>query len=152
MEDLLLIAELDTACPPSVGQMLERLRQEVAELRGEVTQLRRENLELRQQAGYWKGQHAQAVKRIEQLQQEVEQLRGENRKLQSQAFGRKTEKDASQDRSNVLCLTTTISPLSDNYPLAVTSQHAFSPKTPFTPRLRALWAKKHAFPSATYVN
>ena len=101
MEDLLLIAELDTACPPSVGQMLEQLRQEVAELRGEVTQLRRENLELRQQAGYWKGQHAQAVKRIEQLQHDVEHFRGENRKLQSQAFGRKTEKDASQDRSNV---------------------------------------------------
>lgn len=102
MEDLLLIAELDTACPPSVGQMLEQLLQEVAELRGEVTQLRRENLELRQQAGYWKGQHAQAVKRIERLQLDVEHLRGENRKLQSQAFGRKTEKDASQDRSNVL--------------------------------------------------
>jgi cell division septum initiation protein DivIVA len=102
MKDLLLIAELDTACPPSVGQLLEQLRQEVAELRGEVTQLRRENLELRQQAGYWKGQHAKAVKRIEQLQHEVEQLRGENRKLQSQAFGRKTEKNASQDRGNVL--------------------------------------------------
>lgn len=50
------------------------------------------------------------------------------------------------------CLTTTISSLSDNYPLAVTSQHAFSPKTPFTPRLRAFWAKKHAFQSASYVN
>jgi len=85
MEDLPLIAELDTACPPSVGQMLEQLRQEVAELRGEVTQLRRENLELRQQAGYWKGQHAQAVKRIEQLQHDAEHLRGENRQLQSQA-------------------------------------------------------------------
>jgi transposase len=102
MEDLLLIAELDTACPPSVGQLLGQLRQEVVELRGEVARLRRENLELRQQAGYWKGQHAQAVKRIEQLQQDVEHLRGENRKLQSQAFGRKTEKDASQDRSNIL--------------------------------------------------
>ena len=102
MEDLLLVAELDAACSLSVGQMLGQLRQEVAELRGEVTQLRRENLELRQQAGYWKGQHAQAVKRIEQLQHDVEHLRGENRKLRSQAFARKTEKDACQDRSNHL--------------------------------------------------
>jgi transposase len=102
MEDLLLGTELDTGCLPSVGQLLGQLRQEMAEVRGEVTRLRRENLELRQQAGYWKGQHAQAVKRIEQLQQEVEQLRGENRKLQSQLFGRKTEKEARQDRSNHL--------------------------------------------------
>jgi FtsZ-binding cell division protein ZapB len=102
MEDLRLIAELDTACTPSVGRILGQLRQEVAELRGEATQLRRENLELRQQAGYWKGQHAQAVKRIEQLQHEAEHLRSENRPLQSQAFGRKTEKEARQDRSKVL--------------------------------------------------
>ena len=102
MEDLLLIAELDTACLPSVGRVLGQLRQEVAELRGEVAGLRRENCELRQQAGYWKGQHAQAVKRVEQLQQDVEHLRGENRKLQSQAFGRKTEQNACQDRSNHL--------------------------------------------------
>lgn len=102
MEDLLLVTERDTAFRPSVGQLLGQLRQEMAEVRGEVARLRRENLELRQQAGYWKGQHAQAVKRIEQLQQEVEQLRGENRKLQSQLFGRKTEKEARQDRSNHL--------------------------------------------------
>lgn len=102
MEDLLLVTELETVCQPSFGQLLDQLRQELAEVRGEVARLRRENLELRQQAGYWKGQHAQAVKRIEQLQKEVEQLRGENRKLQSQLFGRKTEKETRPDRGNHL--------------------------------------------------
>jgi transposase len=102
MEDLLLIADRDTACVPSLGQLLGQLRRELAEVRGDVARVRRENLELRQQAGYWKVQHAQAVKRIEQLQHEVEHLRGENRKLQSQLFGRKTEKETRQDRSNHL--------------------------------------------------
>ena len=88
---------------------LRELRQEVAELRAEVPQLRaevarlqQENLELRQQVGYWKGMHAQALRRIETLQQEVEHLRGENKKLQAQLFGQKSEKQSSQDRSNPL--------------------------------------------------
>jgi transposase len=96
-------------CPPDLRALVAQLRQEVAELRAEVPQLRdevarlrRENLELRQQVGYWKGMHAQALRRIEQLQQEVEHLRGENAKLQAQLFGRKSEKQSSRDRSNHL--------------------------------------------------
>ena len=67
-----------------------------------MARLRRENLELRQQVGYWKGMHAQALRRLEQLQQEVEQLRGANAQLQAQLFGRKSEKQSSPERSNHL--------------------------------------------------
>ena len=74
MEDLLLATELDTACRSSVGRLVGKLRQDIAEMRGEVARLRRENLELRQQAGYWKSQHRRAVKRIEQLQQRIKSL------------------------------------------------------------------------------
>jgi transposase len=97
---------------PDLTALVAKLRQEVAELRAEaaevpqvrdeVARLRGENLELRQQVGYWKGMHAQALRRLEQLQQEVEQLRGENAKLQAQLFGRKSEKQSSRDRSNHL--------------------------------------------------
>jgi transposase len=99
-------------CSPDLSALVAQLCQEVAELRGEVAEvpqlrdevarLRRENLELRQQVGYWKGMHAQALRRIEQLQQEVEHFRGENAKLQAQLFGRKSEKQSSRDRSNHL--------------------------------------------------
>jgi transposase len=82
--------------------LVRELRQEVAELRQEMAQLRRENLELRQQAGYWKGQHARAVQRIQELERDVEHFRGENAKLQAQLFGRKSEKRSSRDRSNYL--------------------------------------------------
>jgi transposase len=94
---------------PDLTVLVAELRQEVAELRAEIPPLRsevarlqRENLELRQQVGYWKSMHAQALRRIEELQQEVEQLRGENAKLQAQLFGRRSEKQSSQDRSNHL--------------------------------------------------
>lgn len=100
MEDLVECAR-DTDSPALV-RMLAQLRQEVAELRVEVSGLRRENLELRQQAGYWKGMHAQACRRIAELQQEVEHWRGENRKLQADSFGRKSEKQSHKDRSNQL--------------------------------------------------
>ena len=56
--------------------LITQFRQEVAALRAEVAGLRRENLELRQQAGYCKGMHAQAIRRLAALEQEVEQLRG----------------------------------------------------------------------------
>src|SRR5712692_4606960 len=102
MEDLLLEPVLDWDWPPSVADLLAQLRQEVAELRTEVARLRRENLELRQQAGYWKGMHAQACRRIVELEKQVEHLQGENRKLQAQAFGRKSEKQGRSDRSNQL--------------------------------------------------
>jgi transposase len=102
MEDLLLEPEVDTQHHRSVMLVVSQLRQEVIDLRAEVAPLKRENLELRQQAGYWKGMHAQACQRIAVLEAEVEQLRGENRKLQAQAFGRKSEKQSRKDRSNDL--------------------------------------------------
>ena len=78
------------------------LAAEIAELRREVDGLRRENLELRQQAGYWKGMRAKAVRRIEGLEADNDQLRGEVRGLRDQLFGRKSEKATPRDRSNVL--------------------------------------------------
>jgi transposase len=102
MEDLLLEPGLEVECPPSLAELLADLRQEVAELRAEVSRWRRENLELRQQAGYWQSRHADAVRRIAALEKENEHLRGENRKLQTQAFGRKSEKQSCSDRSNQL--------------------------------------------------
>src|SRR5689334_16998771 len=94
---------------PELGALVAELRQEVAELRAEVPRLRaevgllqRENLELRQQVGYWKGMHAQALRRLEALHQEVEHLRGENKQLQAQLFGQKSEKQSPEDRSNRL--------------------------------------------------
>jgi transposase len=102
MEGLLLESDSDTNHLPSPVSLLARLHQEVVALRAEVAGLRRENLELRQQAGYWKGMHAQAGRRLAELEQELEQLRGENRKLQDQAFGRKSEKQSGSDRSNQL--------------------------------------------------
>lgn len=82
--------------------LIAQLRHEVAGLRADVVRLRRENLALRQQGGYWKGMHAQALRRLEELQREVEHLRGENQKLQAQLFGRKSEKQTTADRSNQL--------------------------------------------------
>ena len=102
MEDLLLEPACDADVLASALQLIAELRHEVAQLRAEVTGLRRENLELRQQAGYWKGMHAQACRRIAELETEVEYLRGQNRKLQAQAFGRKSEKQSRSDRSNQL--------------------------------------------------
>src|SRR5258708_16973808 len=102
MEDLLLEPVCDAELFAPAPQLIAQLRQEVAELRADVAGLRRENLELRQQAGYWKGMHAQACRRIAELETEVEHLHGENRKLQAQAFGRKSEKQSRSDRSNQL--------------------------------------------------
>ena len=102
MEELLLepCAAADGLTPAL--HLIAQFRQEVAALRAEVAGLRRENLELRQQAGYWKGMHAQAVRRIAALEQDVEQLRGQNRQLQAQAFGRQSEQSPARDRSNHL--------------------------------------------------
>jgi transposase len=54
------------------------------------------------EVGYWKSQHAKAVKRIEQLKEELDQSRGQVRALQDKLFGRKSEKSAGSDRSNDL--------------------------------------------------
>jgi transposase len=102
MQGLLLEPASDTNDLPSAGAFLAQLHQEVAALRAEVAGLRRANLELRQQAGYWKGMHAQAGRRLAELEQELEHLRGENRQLQAQQFGRQSEKQSRRDRSNEL--------------------------------------------------
>ena len=102
MEALLLEPVAATDGLTAALQLIAQCRREVAALRDEVAGLRCENLELRQQAGYWKGMHAQAVRRIAALEHEVEQLRGENRQLQAQAFGRQSEQSAARDRSNHL--------------------------------------------------
>jgi transposase len=82
--------------------LVTRLLAEVDQLRAEVAGLRRENLEWRMQAGYWRSRHADAVRRIAALVQENEQLRGEVRKLQAERFGRRSEKQSANDRSNQL--------------------------------------------------
>src|SRR5471032_1043273 len=102
MEDLLLDPCLDMELRPSAAPEFALFRQELAELRAEVARLRRENLELRQQAGYWQSRHADAVRRIAALEQENEHLRGEIRKLQAEQFGRRSEKQSGNDRSNEL--------------------------------------------------
>jgi transposase len=102
MEALLLEPASDTESLASAVRLIAQLRQDVAALHAEVAGLRRENLELRQQAGYWKGMHAQACRRFAELEQEAEHLRGANRQLQAQAFGRQSEKQSRRDRSNEL--------------------------------------------------
>jgi transposase len=58
--------------------------------------------DFRREVGYWKSQHAKAVKRIEQLKEELDQSRGQVHALQDKLFGRKTEKSAHSDRSHDL--------------------------------------------------
>jgi transposase len=58
--------------------------------------------DFRREVGYWKSQHANAVKRIEQLKEELDQSRGQTRALQDKLFGRKSEKSSPSDRSNEL--------------------------------------------------
>jgi transposase len=58
--------------------------------------------DFRREVGYWKSQHAKAVKRIEQLKEELDQSRGQVHALQDKLFGRKSEKSAGSDRCNDL--------------------------------------------------
>jgi len=58
--------------------------------------------DFRREVGYWKSQHAKAVKRIELLKEELDQSRGQVHALQDKLFGRKSEKSAGSDRSNDL--------------------------------------------------
>jgi hypothetical protein len=46
------------------------------------------------EVGYWKSQHAKAVRRIEQLKEDLDQARGQVHALQDKLFGRKSEKSA----------------------------------------------------------
>src|SRR4030042_305018 len=71
----------------------------VQRLERALEQLQRD---FRREVGYWKSQHAKAVKRIEQLKEELDQSRGQVHALQDKLFGRKSEKSAGSDRSNDL--------------------------------------------------
>jgi len=71
---------------------VQRLERELEKLRAEF----------RWEVGYWKSQHAGAVKRIGRLTEELDQARGQVRSLQDKLFGRKSEKSAGTDRSNDL--------------------------------------------------
>jgi transposase len=97
-----LVDPLPATEPIELSELVRQLCLEVGGLRLEIADLRRENAELRQQVGYWKAQHARAVRRAERLEADLEQLRGENRELRDQLFGRKTETASAQDRSNRL--------------------------------------------------
>jgi transposase len=100
--EVALLSPLSATKPTELPELVRQLCRQVADPRQEVTDLRRENAGRRQQAGYWKAQHARAVRRAEQLEADLEQLRGENRKLRDQLFGRKSETASPQDRSNRL--------------------------------------------------
>ena len=102
MDGVLLPLVESGSANADLAALVVRLLAEVDQLRAEVAGLRRENLELRQQAGYWRSQHAAAVRRIKALEQENEWLRGENHKLRAEIFGRRSEKHSGSDRSNDL--------------------------------------------------
>ena len=92
------------------ASLLVRLLADMDQLRADMAQLRRENLQWRQQAGYWQSRHADALRRLASVQQENEQLRGEIRKLQAERFGRRSEKQATSDRSHELDDSATTTP------------------------------------------
>jgi transposase len=71
----------------------------VQRLERALEQLRRD---FHREVGYWKSQHADAVKRIARLTEELDQSRGQVRTLQDKLFGRKSEKSAQGNRSNDL--------------------------------------------------
>ena len=58
---------------------VQRLERALEELRADF----------RREVGYWKSQHAKALKRIEQLKEELDQSRGQVHALQDKLFGRK---------------------------------------------------------------
>jgi transposase len=87
---------------PELMALVEDLRREVADLHATVQRLERENLELRQQVGYWKSRHRDALRRITELEPKVEKLEGEKRQLQADLFGRRSETQPRNDRSNDL--------------------------------------------------
>src|SRR4051812_23091745 len=90
------------ASPTEPIALVEDLRREFDELRARVRRSERENLELRQQVGYWKSRHRDALERVAALEQKVEQLEGEKRQLQADLFGRRSEAQPGNDRSNDL--------------------------------------------------
>lgn len=78
------------------------LAAELAALRRELEQLHRQVAELRWEAGYWKSRHADALKRNESLQEELAQTQAELRKLQGRLFGRKSERRAIGEQTDLL--------------------------------------------------
>lgn len=86
----------------SLMAVVEDLRRQVGALQAKVDGLERENLELRQQAGYWKSRHRDALDRVAALEQKIELLEGEKRQLQADLFGRRSEAQSGNDRSNDL--------------------------------------------------
>ncbi len=82
--------------------LVEDLGRQLSQLHAKVDRLERENLELRQQVGYWKSRHRDALDRVSALEQKVEQLEGEKRQLQADLFGRRSEAQPGNDRSNDL--------------------------------------------------
>jgi transposase len=102
MDGVLLELPRSSVRETDLAALVVQLRQEVTQLRAEVAHLRRENLELRQQAGYWQGMHAKALKRLAALERDNECLRAKNRQLQDQLFGRQSEQKPARGRSNDL--------------------------------------------------
>jgi transposase len=82
--------------------LVQDLGRQVGQLHAKVDRLERENLELRQQVGYWKSRHRDALNRVAALEQKVEQLEGQKRQLQAALFGRRSEAQPGNDRSNDL--------------------------------------------------
>jgi outer membrane murein-binding lipoprotein Lpp len=82
--------------------LVEDLGRQLSQLHAKVDRLERDNLELRQQAGYWTSRHRDALGRVSALEQKVEQLEGEKRQLQADLFGRRSEAQPGNDRSNDL--------------------------------------------------
>jgi transposase len=102
-----MAGQLVQPCRPSDSStgliaLVRDLRQQVSELHAKVDRLERENLEFRQQVGYWKSRHRDALDRVSALEQKVEQLEGEKRQLQADLFGRRSEAQPGNDRSNDL--------------------------------------------------
>src|SRR4051794_24971659 len=82
--------------------LVDDLRRQMSALHAKVDRLERENLELRQQVGYWKSRHRDALDRVSAWEQKVERLEGEKRQLQADLFGRRSETQSGNDRSNDL--------------------------------------------------
>jgi transposase len=92
-----MLLEISTEIPEplfSCGSCpaVQRLERELEKLRAEF----------RWEVGYWKSQHAGAVKRIWRLTEELDHARGQVRSLQGKLFGRPSEKSAGTDRGNDL--------------------------------------------------
>ena len=92
-------AGMETASCPA---RTDDLAAERAALPDEVLELRRLVAELRCDAGYWRSRHADALKRNESLGEELAQTKAEIRKLNGRLFGRKSERRAANERTDLL--------------------------------------------------